>query len=309
MSPSWTSLSRLFAPRASLGVSLGRDRVRAVKLVASKEGARVEWVRQEALPMRLFGDIPTADTRNALAQAFTKLCAEAKTGYLPVQIALPDPAVSALVFELDEIPADATACEELARWRFAKALHLDAKAIACTTQALGEDQGKTLLLALAVDQVWLACLHGALQEAGVAPAVIDTVACHRFRHFHDALTEKKQDGALVSIDNEAWSISIWDAQGRLRFIRSRWRERMPTINDVAEEVERVLRAYARPGSGKSLGSIFVSGGADARGLSSLLDEVFHEPCVCLPTSNDGVGLTEGESMDSFEGALAAACLR
>lgn len=310
MSRSWSRLSRLFAPRASLGLSLGRDNVRAAKLVTDAGRVTIEWVAQENLPLRLFADQPSADARAAMAQAFAKLCAEARTHYLPVQVALPDPAVSALVFELEEVPAEALAREELARWRFAKALHLDAKAIACATQSLGEDQGKALLMALAIEQTWLACVREALHDAGVATAVIDMAACHRFNRFHDLLTERNQDGTLVNIDSDTWSISIWDRQGRLRFIRARWRERTPAVGDVAEEVERALRAYARPGAGKSLGSIFVSGDKDdATALVAALDEVVHEPCVYLRPDTGWVAPEDAPGLFSFNAALAAACSR
>lgn len=310
MSRLWNRLSRLFAPRACLGLSLGRDNVRAAKLVTGAEGTCIEWVAQENLPVRLFSDPPSPEARAALAQAFAKVCVEAKTSHLPVQVALPDPAVSTLVFELDELPAEVQAREELARWRFAKALHFDGQAIACTTQSLGEDQGKALLLALAIEQPWLACVRDALHEAGVTPAVIDTAACHRFNRFHSVLTAKQQDGALINIDNEAWALSIWDRQGRLRFLRARWRERTPALRDVAEEVERALRAYARPGSGKSLGSIFVGGEKDEMAaLAAMLDEVTHGSCVCLSPEADWVSPTNSPALFSFDAALAAACSR
>lgn len=310
MSRSWNRLSRLFAPRACLGLSFGRDSLRAVKLATGADGVTVEWVARESLPLRLFVDSPPADARAVLAQALAKLCAEAKSAYLPVQVALPDPAVSALVLELDEVPADVQAREELARWRFAKALHLDAKSIACTTQSLGEDQGKVILLALAIERSWLLCVREALGDAGVTPAVIDMAACHRFNRFYDVLTENEQDGALVNIDAEAWTISIWDRQGRLRFIRARWRERTPDVRDVAEEVERALRAYARPGSGKALGSIFISGDKDdAAALATTLDEVVSEPCVYLRPDTSWAVPDDSPELFSFDAALAAACSR
>lgn len=303
-------LSRLFAPRACLGLSLGRDSVSAAKLMMNADGAHVEWVAEERLPVRLFNDSPLSETRTALAQAFTKLCIEVRTTYLPVQVALPDPAVSALVFELDELPAETQAREQLARWRFAKALHLDAQAIACTTQHLGEDRGKALLLALAIEQSWLSCVRDALRDAGVTPAVIDTAVCHRFNRFYSVLTAKQRDGALVSIDNEAWTLSIWDSAGRLRFIRARWRERSPALRDIAEDVERALRAYARPGSGKSLGSIFISGEKDdAVALTAMLDEISQEPCVCLSVDGGWTLPEKSRDLFSFDAALAAACSR
>lgn len=311
MSPLWNRLSGLFTPRASLGLSLGRDSVSAAKLALNSEGVvGIEWVAQERLPLRLFVDPPSSAARAALTHAFEKLCAEAVTAYLPVQVALPDPAVSALVFELDEVPEEAQAREELARWRFAKALHLDAQAIACTTQALGEDQGKALLLALAVEQSGLTCVRQALADAGVTPAVIDMAACHRFNRFYGVLTEKMHDGALVNIDNDAWTISIWDREGRLRFIRARWRERTPAVSDVAGEVERALRAYARPGSGKALGSLFISGERnDASALAAMLNELIHEPCVYLPADGDLQATADTPDLLVCDAALAAAYSR
>lgn len=283
MLPLWNKISaRLIGQRSCLGLSIGRDYLRAARVSAVEKGLHVDWVMEERLPARLFAGGVSAEIQAALTAAVGKLCASAKNSYLPVQVGLPDPAVSALVFELDTLPKERQAQLDLVRWRLAKSLHLDENKIECAAQPLGSEDDKQLLFGLATDKAWLQCVKQALKEAGVVAAIIDMDACHRFNRFYSLLTAEKQDGALVYIDPDAWSLTIWDSQGRLRFIRSRWREDAPSqalvaeCQEIATEVERAIRAYGRPGAARAVAHVFITGSEnDAARLTAILDERMH----------------------------------
>ncbi|HLQ26628.1 MAG TPA: hypothetical protein VK138_12220 [Acidiferrobacterales bacterium] len=283
MLPLWNKISaRLTGSRACLGLSIGRDSLRAARVSVVEKGLHIDWVMMEHLPARLFTGSVSAEIQAALTAAIGKLCAPAKNSYLPVQVGLPDPAVSALVFELDTLPKERQAQLDLVRWRFAKSLHLDENKIECASQPLGSEDGKQLLLGLATDKTWLQCVRQALKEAGVVAAIIDMDACHRFNRFYTLLTAEKQDGALAYIDRDAWSLAIWDSQGRLRFIRSRWREDTAVqalaaeCQEIATEVERAIRAYARPGASRAVAHVFITGPENDVGqLAAILDERMH----------------------------------
>lgn len=315
MSPLWTKLAARLGvrPANGIGISLGRNGLCAARLGAA---GNIDWARRANFPITLFNGAPTPEARKALTDAFAQLRKELGNSYAPIQISLPDPLVTVAVFELEALPKTNKARLALARWRFAKELHLAEGGIECVCQDLGEENGKRLLLGLAVDKAWLQCLQEACAQARLIAGVIDMEACHRFNYFYPALTAERKDGALICIEPEHWTLGMWDAQGRLRFVRSRWRERGDAFGTPAEigaivaEIERSIRAYVRPGSARSIGRVYITGAAeDGRQLSLRLNERMSGQCTWLPaptSAEDPPGIEEGPLLDA---AVAAAVCR
>ncbi len=309
MLPLWNKIAARLWPRACLGLSIGRDSVCAARISKTENGWRIEGTGRERLPARLFAGGVSPEIQQALAAAIGKLCEPAKKTYLPIQVGLPDPAVSALVFELEAFPEERHAQVDLVRWRFAKSLHRDETKIACAAQPLGGDGDKQLLLGLATDKAWLHCIDEALRQVGLVAAVIDMDACHRFNRFYPLLTAEKHDGALIYIDRDAWSLTIWDSQGRPRFIRAHWRETPPLATEnreIAAEVERAIRAYARPGSSRAVAQVFITGpGIEAAALAAILDERMHGRSTMLAQAD---GFLSAPDFFSANAPVSAAAL-
>lgn len=302
-------------PTARLGIAIGRHKIQAARLSRNAKGWHVDWVKSEPVSPALFNGTPAPGTHAILGAAFDKLCADVKRLYIPVNISLPDPAASFAVFELDDLPKTPKARLDLVRWRFEKERHLDSRAIACACQPLGGENGKHLLLGLAVDGAWLRCVTQALRTIRVVPWVIDMGICHRFNYFHAVLTAEKQGGALVSLDPEAWGIALWDREGRLRFARARWREQAVNSNNkvyeaLAQEVERAIRAYVQGNGRREVARIYITGAAaDVADLSAVLDRRLRERTIRLP-GNQGhsdANAALGAQTEAASPALAAAC--
>ncbi len=304
--------------KSVLGIGIGRDRLSAAHVVTAKQARHIEWIKQINLPFTLFSGTPTPDIGHALSSLLGELCGEVKRSHIPIQIALPDPVVSLRVFELDAIPKTRKEQMALTHWRFNKELNLGARAIECSCQPLGVDNNKHLLLAMAIDQDWLRCLKEACRAAGVISTVIDMAACYRFNRFYERFSNDGSDVVVISMDDDAWALSISDAQGRLRFVHSRWREAMPEqakakeYQEISAESERIVRIYTHATARRSIKNIHTIGDAkDVSGVADLLDQRMAGKCIRAAggvefISRQGVS---GNTVDSMVSTLSAAMLR
>ncbi|MEQ6341171.1 MAG: hypothetical protein M3A44_05820 [Gammaproteobacteria bacterium] len=315
------SLNNLFdriTPRSKtvFGIGIGRDRLSVAHVVTTKQARYIKRIKQINLPFTLFSGAPTPEIGDALSSVLDELCCEVKRSHIPIQIALPDPAVSLRVFDLDAIPKTSKEQLALAHWRFSKELHLGGRAIECSCQPIGVDNGKYLLLAMAVDRDWLLCLKEACRTAGVISTVIDMAACYRFNRFYGRFSCDGADMVVISLDDDAWTVSISDEQGRLRFVRSRWRETMPErakeYQEIAAESERLVRIYTHSAPGRSIKNIHTIGNAqDISGVADLLDKRMVGKCIRVAggvefMSTQGMS---GNTVDSMVSTLSATILR
>ena len=237
----------------------------------------VEWARQVPLDFPLFEGEPSGETGSLLAQALAPLFEKAKKTYCTFQVALPDPLVKFEVFEMDKVPPRGKAMEEFLAWRFNQDLNKEETRppLAFASQLLGEEDGKSLVLAMGVEKNWLLALQQAFEKAGAPVSVMDMALGHRFNFFYDAFREKGGSGALVSIEPEYWNLALWDGRTRLRFARSKWWKGetggpsgIPPAETVLE-IERTIRSYVYSGKDRSVEKIFVL--APPQGLGPVLE--------------------------------------
>lgn len=319
MSRLWNKLQAQVwpAPRACIGIELAGDRLMAIHTELLGEVWNVTHMTEAQLPFVPFRGIPGAEELSALAQALEQLAGSRHRTQLPIQIALPDPAAMFQVLELESIPGTVAERNALARFRLEKEWPV-AASMECVTQPLGEDQGRPLLLALAMDRAWLDCLRGACRVAGLVPSVMDMAICHIFNLFQERLREhvsgEASGGALLVIEPHAWTLMLWDSATRPRFVRTRWRETIAgqaaDHEAIAIEVERLVRAYVLAAPERSVNGLYICGAdAELAPLAACLDKRMHAPCVCLRLGQGLSFAPEVEESVLSPGALAAAVLR
>ncbi len=319
MSRLWNKLQAQLwpAPRACMGIELAGDRLIAVHTELLGEVWNVTRVTEAQLPFVPFRGMARVEDLAALAQALEQLAGSRQQTQLPIQIALPDPAAMFQVLELESIPATVSERNALARFRLEKEWPI-AASMECVTQALGEDQGRPLLLAMAIDRAWLDGLRTACRVAGLVPSVMDMAICHIFNLFQERLrgpaAGEVSGGALLVIEAHAWTLMLWDSAARPRFVRTRWRE--PVIGQAADheaiavEVERLVRAYVLAAPERSVNGLYICGAdTELAPLAACLDKRMHAPCVCLKLGQGLSFAPEVEESVLSPGALAAAVLR
>ncbi len=283
----------MIGAKRCIGLSLGRDHIFAVQ-VSAKGGSRtVEWAKDEALPEPLFQGAPTPAAGECLREAIAKLRAEFPRAFVPVQVAIPDPAAHLAVFELEQLPASRKRRLHLARWRIANAFALDGQDLACAHQYLGREGGTHLLLGVAMDGGWLRCVKQALRHADVPVSTIDVDASYRFNRFYEHCATGGTGGAMVALQPQSWTLSVWDGQKRLRLLRSRWRQESKaaqppeSIKEIAGQVAHTIRAFTGAGAHHGVARIYVMGSSkESDGLANLLDRRTTEPCLRLADDHE-----------------------
>ncbi len=310
MSPSWTRAWRC-APASLAGIAMARGQLCAVVLAPGTSQPQVQAVHMQPLAVPLFEGDPSAAAEDALVQALSAASGEFRARYAAVHVALPDTVLRSSVFELDELPRSTGLRQALMRWRFARQWQRSADSLDCRGAVLGQDGAAHLLYAQAGDSAWLACVRRALKRAGVVPWSLNAAAVYRFNHFHAELT--RAAGALLALDPDNWSLLLWDAQGRVRQIVTRLRERQAggdELQAIAAEAERAILAYVQAGSGRQVGRLYLTGApGEATALVRAFASRLREPAVVLSLESavlaHGVTLTEGLAPLALTAALTA----
>lgn len=316
MSRSWL---KAFTPstmaRSWLGIAIGRCAVCVAGMEYAGRGRqRMAWVRHETMPCELFSGAPAPQVSEMLAAALRSAVRPLENKYVRIQITLPDAACHALTLGFDELPAKRQAVAALVRWRMARELNCEPQTLTCAWQLLGEENGRHLVFVTGVDHAWYTSVQTALRLAGIVPEIIDLAASHRFNRYHDTLLAEAGGGALLALDVESYSICLWDALGRLRLVRARWRDTQSADDRKAEwlqlvrETEYTVRAYAQQASDRSVSRLWVSGDvAEAHGVAEIFEQRAGVSCGVLPLDH-GLNLKNAGQMSAVPGvepALAA----
>lgn len=275
MSPSWTDRARL-SPAASAGLAIGRGYVGLACVEAGKGGGEVR-VAEERLDFPVFNGAPTPPAAEALTKALRKVAGSLARRYLPIHVSLPDALLRWTVLELDQIPNKRAAQLELVAFRFARQGLAGDYVHAC--QPLGRDGGKHLLLGVAGDAGWHRLVSEALERAGLVAWTIDGNACRQFNLFHDRLTAAS--GSLVALAPDAWSLWLWDAEGRIRYARGRWRTGGDDHDEIALEAERAILAYVHGDAARTVARVFAVAGEESEAMERALNARLREPCTRL----------------------------
>lgn len=294
---------------SALGIGIRGNRVVAMRVEPIENGRCITHVAEERLPFMPFRDpSPRAGDADILAQAIQRLAKVVPQAHWPLQIALPDSAAIFQVMEFDSLPKAVSEREAIARFRMEREFPAVAK-MKSSFQMLGEEEGKALLLALAVQRDWLDCLLDGCRAAGFVPGVADIGMNYIFNRFHDVFAAG-EDGVLVSIEADFWSVLFWDKGVRPRFFRSRWREAGFEIDadheSIAQDVERQVRAYALSFHGRRISRVYLcSGNAEHVSFAARLNARMQVPCTQLDMTEGFFATTEMSARDISLGALAA----
>lgn len=307
MSPLLSRLARTLWPETaeSWGLVLGVQEIVACRITRADGSWRIAEVVAEACPVSLYKGIPVPGFAEQLAPLIAKVAAGAVGHYTPVCVAVPDPAAGLHVLELESLPKSAAERETLVRWHLEK-LWPPGTALACRFQELGTVNDKPLLLVSAMPSVWLDGLTEACRQANVIPTLWRPAMVYRFNRFYDQLLRAERDGALLAVDAQSWTLMLWDANGRMHYARSRWRDTASgsEADTIAVETERTVRAYVHGGRGRRLDAVHLLGSGDlVRQIAARLDARMQTACVPVSALAD-VETVDGVSTSHPEAALA-----
>jgi hypothetical protein len=279
---------RRFAPAASAGLAIGRDYVGFAHLAAAGGVWQVQTLTEAKFEPPLFSGAPSPQAAVALTQGLEPFAGSLRRRYLPVHVSLPDAVVRWATFELDQMPKTRAAQLDLVRFRFGRQGINGTHVYTC--QPLQRNGGKHLLFGMAVDEAWQRFVNDVLARAGIVAWSLSANVCRQFNCFHDRLTQAS--GALVALAPDAWSLWLWDSQGRPRYARARWRMAPEDHADIALEVERSILAYVHGHPELTVARVFTVAGDETGVMAGALDARLREPCSRLSAEDAGVKTTQ-----------------
>jgi hypothetical protein len=212
------------------------------------------------LPFPFWTGPPAPEALPALASILAPFF-QNQSYYRTLQVSLPDAAARWEVFEMEKVPAAGEPLEKFLNWRF-NPHSASAEPLVFTSQVLGGEKNKKLLLGVALPHAWLQLVRQAFEVAGGRMGVMDLASRFRFNWFHETFLPKGS-GALVSLERDYWTLLIWDDQTRPRFQRSKWwGEPLPesrglALDEVVLETERTIRSYVHSGPDRSVENLFL----------------------------------------------------
>jgi hypothetical protein len=296
-------------PPGAIGIGFSKNSVVALRAIRKEDGYCITHIAEEVLPFSLFTNAaPREDDCACLAQAMQRIAETIPQTYWPLQIALPDPAAIFQVMEFDAIPQTPHERAAIAQFRLEKEYPAMTQ-MQCTTQVISEEGEQGLLLALFVQRAWLDCLNNACRTAGIIPGVIDIAINHLFNRFYDVVHNTSNDGVLISIEPDTWSILFWDAAHRPRFVKSRWRDTTAETDEefevIAQDAERLIMSYVLRVPGRKIDGIYLCATVEDRTLlAERLDRRMQIPCVQLDTS-DKFSIEPGLSLQYIPPSMLA----
>lgn len=285
MSLSWIRqwVKSITTPTAVVGLTFSQGRLGFVRLERARGTWRCLAAETVALPLLAFERPPSPEAKQVISEALVRIVPNARRVYLPTQVTLPDPLGYIGTIELDTLPKDVKARRELVRWHFERELHLNGLDYEFEQQDLGMNGKSHLLLGQALEKSWLGVIRHALNAASLSVWDINTTFSRYYNMHYSALTSKRAGAGLITLDAGAWSLGFFDAEGRTRFVRSRWRRRNEQFSEsLAPEIESTVRSYVHGGTQGNITQLFLAGvDSDATSLAAVLNRRMDSPCVHL----------------------------
>lgn len=279
------------------GLAIGAQDVVACQVRREAGVWRVAALTSEATPISLYKESPTADIAQRLTPVLAKVAGAAAKRCVPFHVVIPDPAISMAMLELETLPKTGTDREALAHWHLQKLWPTDTH-LACIVQDMGKSDTKHYLLTAAMARAWLDGLLAACHAAQLVPTRWQSAMVYRFGQFETQLRREGSDGVLLAVDTSSWSLLIWDAHGRTRHLRSRWRESLVAneAGTIAVETERAVRAYVHGQHGRRIDAVHLLGESEvANRVAALLEARMQNACVRL-SPLAGVDIAPGVSL-------------
>lgn len=228
----------------SVGIALSSSNVCVVKVNWQDGKPNITWIKQGTIERPLFESEDLHDNGDALYKALWPIVESLEDKSLPVHVVMPDTVIRTATFELDELPKSRKTLSSLARWRMSDELGRGEDELVCQTMSLGDDDGKHLLYVQAGDRYWLEHVKSSFNACRILPWSINSASHSRYNYLNTQGI--KPVSAMLSIDDNCWTLQVWDSDTRIRLTLTRLRRAHTSTRDeemILNELTRVLRAW------------------------------------------------------------------
>lgn len=193
----------------------------------------------------MFSEHNHEQLRNALIQVLDEFNTKYKGQYIPLQISLADPLVKSAVFDLEAMPTQAKARDQLVRRRFDKEHHIDMEQMSLTLQPMVSKQGKQQIYALTTGSSVIQIISDVCKQKQLMLNALDGSVNYLFNNYYESMVES---AGLLQLNPEYWTLIAWDKEKHIRYVRSKWFCRNGVKRDeelkvILLDVERLLHSF------------------------------------------------------------------
>lgn len=240
---SWTRRLKIESD-LKIGIALSRTRMSVVEMESQGAQQVVRRTKYYELATPLFHKETGDDLNGSLYEIVSTIADGIKDKSCPFNVVIPDIAMHSSTFELDVLPRSNRTLSSLACWRMAKETGRPEDELECQFNVLGTEQGKQLLYVQAGDRYRLDQIRRAFKRSGIIPWQLNSASFYRY----NTLIAKgiAPSSAMLSIDDDSWTLLIWDKNNRIRLTMTRMRRNQPCADEallIGKELTRVVRAW------------------------------------------------------------------
>jgi 6-phosphogluconate dehydrogenase len=236
----------ILKPKYCFGIYINRHQVAGI--LAEQNGDLIKPVNSYVAEdsQDIFNTKNNEKLKSCLGHVLDEFGAQFKGQYIPLQISLADPLVKSAVFDLEEIPAQSKAREQLIRWKFNKERHIDMGQMSLALQSMISEQGKNQIYASTTSSNVIRVISEACEQRGFVLNVLDTAINYLFNDFYKSMSGS---ASLLQLNQKYWALMIWDKEKRIRYVRSKWfrsndMTRNEELKGILLDVERLLYSYS-----------------------------------------------------------------
>lgn len=238
----------IFKPEYCLGLYISSHEM--VGVLLEQGDASKKPVHRYALSseQNIFASENTTQLEKMLNEVLGQFSVRYKGEYIPLQVSLADPLVKAAVFDVETVPVQQKARDELIRWRFEKEHHIDMQEMSVTSDA-GNDMQARQIYALATRSDLVELVTRACAQHGFVLNALDAAA-HFF--FNQTNASMQSNASLLQLNNDFWTLLVWGKDKHIRYMRSKWfrsveEEREHELEEILLDVERLLHSFIESG--------------------------------------------------------------
>lgn len=256
---SWTRRLKLES-ELRVGISISRSKMCAVAVSGHEAHPKIIRTQYSTIESPLF--VHDVDGRGArsLHKSMQTLIEGITPEACPIHVAIPDLAVRSTTFELDALPKSRSTLTSLACWRMAKEFGGSEDEFECQINVLGVEQKKHLVYVQAGDRYWLDQIRSALKLRNAMPWIINSASFFRYNSLNDKGIA--HSSAMLSIDDDCWTLLGWDTNNRIRLSLTRMRSGNRCVDEAAaisKELTRVMRAWQVTSPEIKINSLYLDG--------------------------------------------------
>jgi hypothetical protein len=228
----------------SVGIAIGQRHIAAVMI---RQSSPLEILHSKLVEAgtNLFRSEDYSSLGHCLNTVLKSVTSWIGSRYIPVRVALPDPAVLTHAMYFDTFPKQRMRQEQLITWQMEKTFHMQHDSVSVAYLKEREDRARTRVFITAIQNALLQEINSAFSTEYIEPESVMMAALF--------CSSNKKEGSIgitahVLINPEYTSVVVLNADGMPYFTRSLWRisnnhAGKDEILDIIKDVKLALHAY------------------------------------------------------------------